>query len=234
MSAPGSLSIALGLPEPPACELILLEDRSPPEDGFLRRKSRVLAVVTAAGEQSSAFTYDEVDRRAIDAVVVVPHFLQTAADGTQVRHVVLRSAHRPPVMLRDAARSPLVEPVNRALWELPAGLVEPNEASAEGIVRAAQRELWEETGFEVELEELVPLGPSAFPCPGVIAERHFFFHVEVSLARRVEPELDGSPLEAVGSLVAVPLTVALEAVRSGALADAKTELALRRLVETLS
>lgn len=189
--------------------------------------------MAAEHEPSAPFTYDEVDRRALDAVVVVPHFLQRSAEGVPVRHVVLRSAHRPPVMLRDAARSPLVEPDNRALWELPAGLVEPDEASAEGIVRAAQRELLEETGFEVELSELVQLGPSTFPCPGVIAERHFFFHVEVSLERRVEPPLDGSPLEAVGSLVAVPLTVALEAARAGELADAKTELALRRLVETL-
>jgi ADP-ribose pyrophosphatase len=70
-----------------------------------------------------------------------------------------------------------------------------------------------------------------FPCPGVISERHYYFHVEVDPASRAEPSLDGSALEAGGVVVAIPLAEALRLISSGQLADAKTEIALRRLAE---
>jgi ADP-ribose pyrophosphatase len=128
----------------------------------------------------------------------------------------------------------MVEPENRGLWEFPAGLVEEAEQSAEGLRRAAVRELLEETGFAAPAEKLSGLGPSSFPSPGVIGERHFYFQVEVDPREQREPELDGSPLEAAGELIAVPLSVALAACRKGDLADAKSEIALRRLVEQLT
>lgn len=184
---------------------------------------------------SAPFVYDEVDRHALDAVVIVPHFLGPAPEGSKgaERYVYLRSAVRPPVEMRDAARSAVPEPEVRALWEAPAGLVEPDEETPEGIVRCAQRELAEEAGFDLPTSAFRRLGPSTFPCPGVIAERHHYFHVEVDPAQRGEPSLDGSPLEAAGIVVAVPLREALRACRDGDLADAKTELALRRLAEVV-
>ncbi|HSC89319.1 MAG TPA: NUDIX hydrolase [Polyangiaceae bacterium] len=217
------------LPEAEHHQFELVDDHSEPKGGYLRRLARVLRVVGATGTAGRTFTYDEVDRRGIDAVVVAPYYRKTG----QV-WVVLRSAHRPPVVLRDASRSPLPEPENRALWELPAGLVEPEEASPEGLLQAAARELEEETGFAVSVDRLIELGKSAFPCPGVIAERQFYFRVEVTPGERRAPSLDGSPLESIGQLVAVPLSVALEAARQGRLADAKTELGLRRLQEALA
>lgn len=198
--------------------------------------------------------YDEVTRHALDAVVIVPHFLASASgtgkrDATQgaadagaraggpgaearlVRYVFLRSAVRPPVEMRDASRSAVVEPEPRGLWELPAGLVEPEEESPSGVVRCAQRELAEEVGFHLPASAFRPLGPSTFPCPGVVAERHYFFHVEVTVEEQTEPSLDGSALESAGRVVAVPLSEALRACREGLVADAKTELALRRFAE---
>jgi ADP-ribose pyrophosphatase len=217
---------APALPPPPPATLTVLVDRSPPAEGFLRMVRRELSVARPGQGPSAPFVYDEVDRRALDAVVVAAHFTRGGE-----RCVVLRSAVRPPVALRDAARSPIPEPAERALWELPAGLVEPSEASEQGLALAAARELHEETGLSLPPERLAPLGPSTFPCPGVLAERHFYFHVEVEPEQRQEPPLDGSPLEQVGELVAVPLRALLAAARRGELADAKTELGLRRLAE---
>lgn len=226
-----TLQKSLSLPEPSPHELLVLEELSAPESGFLRRVSRRLQVRT--GQQvSEPFVYDEIDRRSIDAVVVVPYFRESGAEGSTV-FVVLRSALRPPVVLRDPARSPIPEPENRSLWEVPAGLVEPEEISLEGLRRAASRELLEEAGFEVPQAALEELGPSSFPCPGVLAERHFYFRAEVRPSQQKAPSLDGSALEEAGELVAVPLEVALRAAREGRLADAKTELALRRLKESL-
>jgi ADP-ribose pyrophosphatase len=211
----------------PAIRLELVEDLSPPQPrGFLRLVRRRLVARYPDGSQSEPFEYDEVDRAALDAVVIAAHF--QAQDGTWV---YLRSAVRPPVAFRSTARSPVAEPaLGGALWELPAGLVDPGE----GPDRAAQRELVEELGFDLPLSAFRELGPSTFPAPGFVAERHFFFEVEVEPGQRDEPSLDGSPLEAFGVVVAVRLADALELCRTGVIEDAKTELVLRRLAERLA
>lgn len=213
----------------PELGLELVEDISPRSaDGFLRLVRRRLRVRYPDGTRSAEFVYDEVDRRALDAVVIAAHFQR----GGEV-WVYLRSALRPPLYFRDARRSPVAESGTGGLWELPAGLVEPDEETPAGVREAARRELAEELGFTVESSELVPLGPSTLPCPGVIGERHFFFHVRVTPEHRSEPTLDGSALECFGSVVALPLSRCLAACRTGQIEDGKTELALRRLSETV-
>lgn len=221
------------LPLPPHFAVEVVRSRGPDEPAFLRYVSRVVRTVSVDGKRSATLVYDEVDRPALDAVVIAAHF-RVPTEGVEEVYVVLRSAVRPPIALRDPSRSPLPEPENRALWELPAGLVEPEEKGPDGLRRAAARELLEEAGFEVGASDLHPLGPSVFPAPGLIAERQFFFHVRVDPALQNEPSLDGSPLEEAGQLVAVPLRTALQAAREGLLADSKTELALRRLQEELN
>lgn len=214
----------------PRIELEILEDLSPPaEAGFLRLVRRRYRARYPDGSVSAPFVYDLIDRRAIDAVVLVAHY----ADAQGVRHVFLRSSVRPPVGARDLARSPHPErdPEHASLWELPAGLVEPDEQSPRGLVEGARRELLEELGFDVEPGAFRELGASVFPVPAMIAERLYFFEVEVDPSRRGEPELDGSALERFGAVAALPLEDALERCRQGSLMDAKTELALRRLVE---
>jgi ADP-ribose pyrophosphatase len=181
------------------------------------------------GTLSPPFVYDIVDRAAVDAVVLVAHYL----DDQGARRVFLRSCVRPPVAGRDPARSPHPErdPPLGLLWELPAGLVEPNEQSPDGLLHAAQRELHEELGFEVAPGAFAELGASVFPVPAMIAERLYFFEVTVDASRRMEPVLDGSALERFGEVVAVPVTEVLEQCRSGRLMDCKTELGVRRLIE---
>jgi ADP-ribose pyrophosphatase len=216
---------------PVAEELVIttLDDQLDP-GGFLRRRSRRLTLSrTGAGAKASeAFVYDEVTRRAIDAVVVVPFF----RENDMVR-VVLRTALRPPVALRQPIPPALPASALLPLWEVPAGLVEPSESHATGLREAASRELLEETGFRVSPQALIELGPPAFPCPGVLGECHFFFAAEVTMSERSKPELDGSPLEEFFELCAIPLSGALAAAREGNLRDSKSELALRRLAEVL-
>jgi ADP-ribose pyrophosphatase len=76
-----------------------------------------------------------------------------------------------------------------------------------------------------------PLGPWTFPAPGIIGERHIYFHVEVDPRTRTTPTEDGSALERAASIVTLPVRDAIEHCRRGAIPDAKTELALRRLAE---
>lgn len=216
----------------PKIELELLEDLSPDAPkGFLRLVRRRYRARYPDGTQSEPFVYDAVERAALDAVVIVAHF---AAPGGS-RHVYLRSCLRPPLGMRDPSHSPIPnDACGTALWEVPAGLVEISEQTVTGVVRTAQRELGEELGFSVPLSAVRALGPSAFPCPGVIAERHFFFEVTVDPGARREPSLDGSALEHFGAVVDVSLDEALAMCRRGQIEDSKTELALRRLAEKLT
>jgi ADP-ribose pyrophosphatase len=214
----------------PDLELELVEDISPPAPaGFLRLVRRRLRVRFPDGERSEPFAYDELDRRALDAVVIAAHFAQAGE-----RWVYLRSALRPPLHFRDPQRSPTGARETGALWELPAGLIEPDEQSLRGVMAAGRRELREELGFAASEADFQWLGPSLWPCPGVLCERLFFLQLEVRPEERAEPSLDGSALERHGRVLALPLDRALELCRTGRIEDAKTELGLRRLAEALS
>ena len=214
----------------PLIRLELLEDLSPDTGaGFLRLSRRRLVARYPDGTVSEPFLYDTVDRQALDAVVIAAHYL--APDG---RHVFLRSSIRPPIYYR-----PQVDPVpdtgrRGQLWELPAGLVEPGEAGEAGLRRAALRELHEEAGFPPDGSRLSELGPALYPCPGVIAEKLFFFDIEVDPVTRSDPPLDGSALERFGEVVDLPLSSALSLCRLGGIEDVKTEIGLRRLLEKYS
>jgi ADP-ribose pyrophosphatase len=217
------------VPLPPlsSFELRVIEDLSPREyDGFLSLR-RLRMVRCEAGTESAPFVFDHVERRALDAVVIAAHYLR---DGQ--RWVYLRSAVRPALYLRPHECRPFEESETLgALWELPAGLVEPDECSRDGLELCAAREAGEELGFVLEPSAFAPLGPSSFPAPGIIGERHHYFHVQVDPNARRVPTGDGSVLEQDAAIVAVELNEALDLVRSGVLEDAKTELALRRLAE---
>ncbi|HEU5073992.1 MAG TPA: NUDIX hydrolase [Polyangiaceae bacterium] len=217
--------------ELPTIRLELVEDVSPHDaGGFLKLIRQRYRAHYPDGSSSQPFLYDSVDRRAIDAVVICAHY--TTAGGPCV---YLRSCLRPPLFTRSKTRGPydVPEPLG-ALWELPAGLVEERDQNPEGPALTAQRELFEELGFQVPIEAVQPLGFPLLAAPGFVAEQQFFFHVEVDPATQKQPELDGSPLEHCGQVIALPLGEALEMCRKGSFHDAKTELGLRRLAEELA
>jgi ADP-ribose pyrophosphatase len=223
---------APAVPPLPNVRLEVLDDVSPKgTNGFLRLRRRRLRAHYPDGSASEPFEYDEVDRRAIDAACMLAHY----DDARGVPYVYLRSCVRPPVAMRDKARSPLSEEHDHGgLWELPAGLVEPGEQTPEGVISAAQRELREELGFDVDKADLEPLGSSVFLSPGIVSERLFFFRVSVDPSLRRAPELDGSPLERFGEVVDVPLSDALAWCASGAIEDVKTEVGLRRFADLVA
>lgn len=214
------------MPELPDIRLDLLAQHAMGE-GFLRVVRRRLRVNYPDGSPSREAEYDEVERRCLDAVVLLAHFRQGGE-----RFVFLRSALRPPLLYRRNYLPELGSP-QAGLWELPAGLVERDEESAVGLQRCAARELKEELGFEVTSGALRALGPSTFPSPGVLAERHFFFEIEVDPGSRSEPSLDGSALEHGGVVLPVRLGEALAWCQSAVIEDAKTELGLRRFAERM-
>ncbi len=216
------------LPPLPEIELSEEEDLTPPQPpGYMRLRRRRARLVRGR-RPSEAFVFDSVERAALDAVVVAAH--HRGDDGR--RYVWLRSAFRPATALRPPDKQPFPEGATLgSFWEVVAGLLEPDEVGGDGTARCAARELDEELGFAIDPSRFEPLGPSLFPAAAIIAERQHFFHVEVDPARRGTPSEDGSVLEQGALVVAIPLDEALALVRAGAIEDAKTEIALRRLAE---
>jgi ADP-ribose pyrophosphatase len=187
------------------------------QGGFIDVSRLDLIASYPDGIESAPFAYDIATRHALDAVVIAAHFVAGGA-----RHVFLRSAVRPPCALR-----PIAPAHDGALWELPAGLIEPGEDP----VATSVRELAEELGFKADADDMSPLGEWTFPAPGIIGERHVFYAVEVEPQARATPTEDGSALERGGAVISLPVREAIDHCRRGAIRDAKTELGLRRLAE---
>jgi ADP-ribose pyrophosphatase len=195
------------------------------DEGFLRLRRLTLRNRYPDGTASAAYRYDMVERDALDAVAIVLH-----ADGPSGPTICLRTALRPPLAFRRPEMVPIADPAPRtALWEVPAGLVEPGERGETGLRACASRETLEEVGLHVAPERFVRLGPEATLSPGVIGEKIWYLAAEVVPAERGTPTEDGSPVEERAVVRFVPVREALAATRDGRIADVKTEVAVHRL-----
>jgi ADP-ribose pyrophosphatase len=107
------------------------------------------------------------------------------------------------------------------LWEIPAGTLEPGEAPA----ACAARELREEAGLVAA--DLVHLG-SILTAPGFCDERIHLF-----LARQLTSAPQQLDHDEVLTVSRMPLTRALNMIRSGEIQDAKTIAGLHHAAEYL-
>jgi ADP-ribose pyrophosphatase len=197
---------------------------APPGEPFLEVRRVTLQNTYEDGETSRAYVYDVLHRKALDAVVIV-----LVTHETPMR-VCIRSAIRPPLVVRRTAHIPIAETLTSpVLWEVPAGLVEADEHGEAGLRACAARETLEETGIEAAPEAFTSLGRSIFLSPGTLGERIHFLVATVDPDARGTPTEDGSPTEERAEVRFVPLHEALAACEDGRIEDAKTEVALRRL-----
>lgn len=209
----------------PAIEVAVVADDTATarcDEGFLKLRRLTLENRYPDGSRSAPYRYDLVDRDALDAVAIV-----LFARGPEGVEVCLRTALRPPLALRDDATSGVQ-------WEIPAGLIEPEERGPEGARRCAAREALEEVGATLAAEAFEALGPPVTLSPGVMAERLWFVCAAVDPAALVTPTEDGSPVEERAEVRFVALDDALAACRDGRVSDIKTETGVRRLAERLA
>ena len=81
-------------------------------------------------------------------------------------------------------------PIEQAIWEMPSGQIDDQDADQDKIKNTALREVREETGYELSQNgELISLG-YFFSSPGFTDERGYFF-----LARPVQPCAEGPDRE---------------------------------------
>lgn len=200
--------------------------------GFLgidRRKIKIIYPDRGPFSIDDQFmTVDSVVRRSNDAVAVVAHFTL----NNEI-YVYLRSCLRPAAIFRnyydDSER--IEDPEIGSFFEIPAGLVDNNERGYGGLLCAAVRELYEETGLNHNQNEFNLLGPKYFSSAGMCAERIWFYEVLVNPLNIEIPNEDGSALEMGAEVIAIPLKEALEAIKNEEILDAKTQMGLMRLAK---
>jgi ADP-ribose pyrophosphatase len=216
---------------PDVLDYEVVSDTRAGEGGFLRLRRLRLRLVRDDGSRTPEGLYDYVERpKGLDAVVLA---LWTRAPDGGVQ-VLLREGLRVPLVFGRPERPRTQAP--QRLAELVAGILEVGEESEEALRERAAAEAWEEAGLRIPASAVRPLGPPAFPTPGMCAELFFFASCEVPWSDTASAHLppgDGSPFEEGARLRWLPLDAALALCARGELQDLKTEVALRRLREQL-
>lgn len=194
------------------------------DEGFLHVRRLRVRNRRTDGSRSVVYRVDVVDRPRLDAVAVL---VWRQGDGGV--EVLTRQNLRPAAYFRKD-KAPAIPDGRSHLFceEIVAGLLEPTDAGEDGLRRRAALEVLEEAGFQVSPEEIQRLGPPFLVAPGIISEKIFLAHVDVTGKAHQVPEGDGSPLEEGGALRWRSLESLSQAIAQGEVQDAKTELALRR------
>jgi ADP-ribose pyrophosphatase len=219
------------MPEISAIEVV--EDytaRARCDEGFLRLRRLRARNRRADGTASPEYPIDVIDRPTLDAVAVC--LWARTARGIEI---LTRRGLRPAAYFRRGRTPVLPEPEYLLVEELVAGVLEPGEIGLEALRRRGADEIREEAGIAVDPGSLVQLGGPFFPLPGIVSEKIHLLAGEI--ARPPGPDVwrapdvgDGSPLEEGAVLAWRELRSALAACERGEIEDAKTELALRRLL----
>ena len=198
----------------------LISDERAGQGGHLIIRRLKMRLVLADGSRTREGAWDFVERpMGLDAVVLC--LWRRGPAGVEV---LLRSGLRVPLQFGRPEQRPLL------FTELVAGILEPGDDLQE---RAAAEAL-EEAGLKVSSGSVQQLGGPMFPTPGMCAEQFHFAACEVPAAAvAIEPQGDGSPFEQGARLEWVSLDEAFARIARGELQDLKTELALRRLRDSL-
>ncbi|HZW90777.1 MAG TPA: NUDIX hydrolase [Myxococcaceae bacterium] len=200
--------------------------RSRCDEGFLHVKRLVCRNRHADGSASRDYRVDVVDRPIPDAVAVL--IWRRGPAGTEV---LTRKTLRPAAHFRSTLPLPLPDPRPYLLLEeLVAGILEPEDRGEAGLRHRAAEETREEAGFRIRPDEVELLGGSFFLAPGILSEKIHPTAVEVTGRPQEVPRGDGSPLEEGATLHWWPIDALLEACRSGAVEDAKTEVMVARFL----
>ncbi len=216
---------------PSVTELEVVEDFTSTarcDEGFLHVRRLRVRNRRADGSHSEVYRVDVVDRPRLDAVAVL-----VWRRGDAGLEFLTRQNLRPAAHFR-AGKVPTVPDGRDHLFceEIVAGLMEGEDHGEAGVRHRAACEVLEEAGFSVPDARVTLLGQPFFVAPGILSEKIFLAHVDVTGLTGGEPTTDGSPLEEGGTLRWRSLESLRGAFASGEIQDAKTELALSRFLAT--
>jgi ADP-ribose pyrophosphatase len=212
----------------------IVEDRTAEsrcDEGFLRVARLRLRNHYDDDSKSEVYACDVLSRPGSDAVVAVLYEI----DGRRKVRVLLRDAPRAPVYLRRHKRFVHPDPrVYASLMELVAGMVEESDGPSDaGLCRRAAVEAEEEADLRLSPEGFRVIGGETFASPGTGDEKLYFCAGAADTSKADPGRGDGSVMEECARLVTLELGEAIEACRSGAIPDMKTEVGLLRLADHL-
>ncbi len=199
--------------------------------GFSLIKRFTIRNIREDGSRSERYPLDLVERPAgTDAVAILPY---DRGKNGEVR-VLLRRGLRPGLKLGRSS-TPAFDGSKPGIdhVEVVAGIIESGEETLPGIFSRAAKEIHEETGLRVHPQQIRLLGAPFFLSPGLMAERIVLCQVEHDLVVQDLAMGDGTALEEGGEGLVLSLPEALHYCATGKIQDAKTEIALRRLKDSL-
>jgi ADP-ribose pyrophosphatase len=210
--------------------LEIVEDftsRAKCDEGFLHLRRLFCRNLRADGTASATYRVDVVDRPRLDAVAVLLY--RRMPRGIEI---LTRQNLRPAAFFREG-KSMCIPDGRSHLFveEIVAGLLEPEDVGLEGLKARAAEEAWEEGGIRLPPSKIQILGPPFFVAPGILSEKIFLTKADVTGVPQQEPPGDGSPMEEGAVLRWRSLPSLRAALSSGEIQDAKTEIAVARLLE---
>jgi ADP-ribose pyrophosphatase len=108
----------------------------------------------------------------------------------------------------------LRSPVGLKVYEIPAGHLKKGDTP----LRAAKRELEEETGYKCSKIRLLTV---TYPSPGILSSKEYIFVAEGLRKGRLHLDKDEEI-----SLIGVSLEIAIDMIKSGEISDAKSIVAI--------
>jgi len=198
------------------------------DEGFLQVRRFWVKNRRSDGTTSAAYRVDLVDRPRLDAIAVLVYRKVSASGAVEI---LTRQALRPAAYFRKD-KTPTVADGREYLFceEVVAGLLEPEDLGEAGLLKRAALEVEEEAGIVVEPDTVVLLGSPVFVAPGILSEKIFMAAVDVTGKAQTEPRGDGSPMEEGGKLRWRSIDELRQAITSGEIEDAKTEIVLHRFL----
>jgi len=199
------------------------------DEGFLQVRRFWVKNRRTDGSTSAAYRVDVVDRPRLDAVAVLV-YRRNASGAVEI---LTRQALRPAAYFRKDKRPPLADKREYLFCEeVVAGLLEAEDTGEAGLLKRAALEVEEEAGIVVEPSSVVVLGFPVFAAPGILSEKLFMTAVDVTGKPQAEPRGDGSPMEEGGQLRWRSAEALCQAIASGEVQDAKTEIVLQRFLNS--
>ena len=199
--------------------------RSRCDEGFLHVKRLVCRNRHADGSTSRDYRVDVVDRPIPDAVAVLIWRRGPAGPRSSPgRPCGPRPTSAPPCRSRCRTR---VRTCSWRSWS--PGCWSRTTGARPVSVVAPPRRPWRRPGSACPRTRCTCSG-SFFLAPGILSEKIHPTAVEVTGRPQETPEGDGSPLEDGATLHWWPIDALLEACRTGAVEDAKTELLVGRFL----
>ncbi len=193
-------------------------------DGFLLHHRYVLQNEYVDGSRSRSYRTEFFDRRTIDCVAVIPY----RRSGKTIEVGILK-AFRPCMYFRSDRDLAIPEAPRKMIYESVAGSLEPGDRGPAGLMKRALDELHEETGFQVGVEQIRPLGAGFFPSHGQSTEKIYLFAADVTGLTADAAAGDGSVNEGLNEVVFVEREKLKDMCFQGLIEDPKIEIGVNRL-----